>query len=261
MLEGEQIGKVKEALKQSKEEKGYAFGRTPSTYGNDGLRYDYVQGNSPLEGHSHSFGATFDRVIPDGMGFREYLESMAIPPERKGKAILVEFGGPGINLTSGLDEHLYAKTVGVTLGKIADDKGVIGEEELKLGNHEVMYADIFDSSTYRRLDHLLKEEKIDVIIERLLGGMDTIPLNASVFYITLNRWYIRLREGGVMLIQVPYKFNEIFGKWMRQIEILNNGIEVQYSADGSNDNDAENNSVFRLVKSKGSPEDLPELQC
>ena len=209
--------------------------------------------NSSLE----SFTESFNRVIPEG-DIRKYIEH--ILESRKGRAIGIEFGGVGENLFRDFSGGFFQKTFGVTL---VDHRP---KHEKRMGlraypTHQILVGDIFASETYKNLKSILGSMKVDFIIERMLGGMEFVPIEPYTVSKVLQEWYQLLSNGGIMLIQIPMVFDNLLLRWVRMLkEKYNDVLEVEYAQGLSDSNYGKDGvSVFRLRKLPNAPETLPLL--
>lgn len=215
----------------------------------------YMWIDSPLEG-SHEPGKSFDwffaKLIPRTETLRSYIEK--ILESKNGKAVGVEFGGPGLNVFKGFTPGFFKSSVGITLvNHIRPD---ISQEQK---NHTILEGDVLSDETYEKLNSLLNDQKVDLILERMAKGLEFIPKEPYKISKIISKWYKMLNEGGIMFIQVPIALNELFGKWVKMIETEHKTtIEITYSNQGTRDSSL-SSSVLCLRKLPGAPEDLPLL--
>jgi len=133
----------------------------------------------------------------------------------------------------------------------------------KPDNHSIVVGDMFTRETKAELRKKLGSDKVDILIERLVGGHSSIPLDENWLFINLNNWYGLLNEGGVMFVESPIfndspKTMESYQKWISQImkenkdniEIQNELREFQYFKQ----------AYLRLRKLPGAPANLPRLE-
>lgn len=209
-----------------------------------------------------SFTKTFAPVTPDSdPTFKDYIQHSLI--ERKGKAIGVEFGGIGSNLFTGFDKGYFQKTFAVTLAdhRSEDEKNIAKQKEDQKGiQHTVIEGDLLTPELYEKLLEQLQGEKVDLIIERMMAGLNAVPMEPYMFGKIISAWYAMLREKGIMFAELPHKFEPLVQAWVKVIENEYAGkIEVQ--ANYVNHLTAVNaiGSAVRIVKLPGAPDKLPLL--
>ena len=96
-------------------------------------------------------------------------------------------------------------------------------------------------------------------MERMLGGLETAPIEPHELSKTLQKWYGMLRENGMMFIQVPVVFNRLLSQWKKMLENEYPGVfEIQAEA-GTGDAQPSGVASFRLRKLTGAPDKLPLL--
>jgi len=222
----------------------------------------YTWRNSPLEGEyvpniGMSFAESFYDTFYDNKGIRHYIEK--ILKAKAGKAIGIEFGGVGENLFSGFTSGFFVQSVGVTLIDHRDHEKTnepFGKDSEI--NHKVLEGNIFDSSTYKSLNKILENKKVDLIMERMGRGLEFVPIEPYSVSRILEVWYELLNEGGVMFIQVPVEFNYLLKAWIKKIEEeFKDVIKIEYKIGY---NDCNNScSAFCLRKLAGAPNKLPLL--
>jgi hypothetical protein len=110
----------------------------------------------PYESRGQPFASSFEHVLPPHYrsSLRKYIEQTL--QKVKGKAVGVEFGGIGSNLSSGFTAGFFIKSIGVTLvdHRDPDELDFIQRRDKKI-NHQLLEGDIFSTDTYRFLDNLL----------------------------------------------------------------------------------------------------------
>lgn len=209
--------------------------------------------------------ADFNPTLPDPTyTLRDYLKE-----SYKGKQdgiVLVEMGGPAKQLSKDISEFLpIKKSIGLTLNvgiTEADKRGLLSKNEAV--GHKIITGDMFSSKTKSQLKNELGGEKVDILIERMVGGLSTIPTDENWLYLNLNSWYELLNENGTMFVEVPFfsnfpKIREDYIKWIDQIEGANSkAIEVQNFA--SSAEYYKWKSFLRLKKLPGAPAHLPRLE-
>lgn len=136
------------------------------------------------------------------------------------KVVLLEMGGPGEQLAIDISEFLSIdQSAGVTL-PIGLDRARYYENsktENWPDNHSIITGDMFLPKTKREISKWLNGKKVDVLIERMGGGLDLLPDNPVWLYKNLNHWYRLLNDNGVMFIEVPTFVESIqdqYSKWI-----------------------------------------------
>jgi len=178
---------------------GTLFGITPR---------GYTLRDSPLEGHPSTFDGTFRRVLPEGeTSLRGYIEKELA--SRKGKAVGIEFGGPGRELFAGFSEGFFQKTAGVPLVDprrtvFSDAKAIDAER-----HHQIISGDILSEKTYERLNEWLDGDKADLILERMMAGWKNMPNEPFTVGKLFQRGYGLLGEGGLMFLEVPREWEPL----------------------------------------------------
>ncbi|KKP88434.1 hypothetical protein A2456_02365 [Candidatus Nomurabacteria bacterium RIFOXYC2_FULL_36_19] len=225
----------------------------------DGGRYIYKENewgayDSPLV----SFEITLGAVLPDEEGntqksevFRKYIEKTL---SNKGKRDLtaIEFGGPGSELFKGFTPNFFAKTVGVCLADIRNQRK---QKEDKRNNHSVIVGDITEitkDKTLTKVTQTLGTNKTDLIISRMEGPIILIDKNPAILDRIIRNWYDLLNKNGLMFIQFelpkyqPRYTEPLIKKWANAIKEKFPEVDIQV-----------NKGVLRLHKRVGAPEKLP----
>jgi hypothetical protein len=237
-----------------------------TSQGKLGIRARFSYTNSSLEAGGSlldfPFAKAFEGVLPEGeRSLRHYIEG--ILAHRKGEAIAIEFGGPGSQLFEGFSRDFFAKTAGVTL----TDTHILSDQKNKNINsdHKVISGDILRPETYEVVSAWLEDQKLDLIIERMVAGWRLIPKEPYLLSRVLQTWYSLLREGGIMFIEIPEEFNLLLSPWADMLRTqYNQKLEIQtaigaLSKHGRLIRRKQINTVFRLRKLSGAPSILPFL--
>jgi len=225
--------------------------------GPEGLLDNYDWVDSPLDGPPTSWGVSFAEsfrtILPEHeVKLKDYIEKVL--EGKKGKAVGIEFGGSGLKLFQDFTPGFFSQSFGITL--INHRSG--SSNEYGPRDHKVLEKNIFSAETYTALSSKLKGEKVDLIIERMAGGLEFVPLEPYEVSKYLQIWYKLLNEGGIMFVQIPNVFNNLLLAWVAKIEKeYKDSIEIQYRL-GYVDNSV-NCSAFRLRKLSGAPKELPLL--
>ena len=198
-------------------------------------------------------GHSFWQVLPERTNLKDYIEGTL--QERKGEVILVEFGGIAVELSSGFSPGFLKKSIGVVLvdHREPEQKGHSFREET--GQHKILEGDILSPKFYSGiLERELRKEKVDLIIERMIGGLRFIPDDPYILTKILKIWYKLLRERGIMFVQVNSTLRNLLTKWSKLIKSeYKDKIELEINFN------SRLFSVFRLRKLSGAPIELPLL--
>lgn len=209
--------------------------------------------------------ADFNYTLPlPTYTLRDYLKELY--KDKKDGIVLVEMGGPAKQLSKDVSEFLtIKKSIGLTLDigiTEADKRGKLSSNEAK--GHKIITGDLFSSKTKSQLKKELDGEKVDILIERMVGGLSTIPNDENWLYLNLNSWYELLNENGVMFVEIPFfsnypKIREDYAEWINQINKTHSKtIEVQNHT--SKEEYYKSKSFLRLKKLSGAPANLPRLE-
>lgn len=209
--------------------------------------------------------ADFNHTLPDPTyTLRDYLKESY--KDKQDGVVLVEMGGPAKQLSKDVSEFLtIKKSIGLTLGigiTEADKRGLLSSNEAD--NHKIIVGDMFSSKTKSKLSKELNGEKVDVLIERMVGGLSMIPTDENWLYLNLNSWYELLNENGVMFVEVPFfsnfpKIREDYIKWIDQIK-KTNGKTMEIQNFVSSTEYYKWKSFLRLKKLPGAPVNLPRRE-
>ena len=212
---------------------------------------------SPLFPKGWSFSNFFKEVVPTGYeDLQTYIEEAL--KDRRGNAVGIEFGGPGSELFAGFSEGFFKKTLGICL---VDSRDLMSPDPLprdKARNHEVISGNMFDSATYETLNKKLHGSRVDVIFERLLGGIDLVPREPHTIGATLQNWYKLLNEGGLLFAQVPEDFSNFV--YALQIKLRSENVKgLEISTARNKALSSFSSFALRLRKLQNAPEELALL--
>lgn len=122
----------------------------------------------------------------------------------------IELGGPGsrlfFELNDGGKNRIFSKSLGVTLNDLRPP-GIKSLDDRQ--GHKVIEGDIFaeadeTAGAYAKVSEWLNGEKADFMVERMLLGLERYnKLKLEFFYLKLKNWYKQLKEGGIMLVELP----------------------------------------------------------
>lgn len=131
----------------------------------------------------------------------------------------------------------------------------IRTSEQKLRDNELgitsVKGDITKSSTWKEIESALDGKKVDLIIERAVGGLNQLPRHAVFYGITLQRMWHMLSDDGILLLQLPSNLDLRVARvspslWVKALAEY--GIEARYNPEYS--------ALF-VKKSSFSPAHLP----
>lgn len=195
-----------------------------------------------------SFDEYFRSVLPSGVSIREYIQREL--QDRGGRAIGIEFGGPGTALFSGFSRGFFSRSLGITLEDLRSEADTKYD---KVNHHTVQAGDLEEPKTQEEVRTWLNGEKADLIIERMMGPLFHVPKDPYYMAKYLSEWYKMLSENGVMFIEVPLFMDSLLAPWIGRIA-EEEGIEVSSKMGGH-----AYNSRFRLKKLPGAPAEIPLL--
>ena len=117
---------------------------------------------------------------------------------------------------------------------------------------------MFELDTYGKLNEKLQGAGVDVIFERLLGGIDLIPREPHLIGAVLQRWYKLLNKGGVLFAQVPNEFSNFVYALRLKLRSENvKGVQINTAL---NEELAKFSSyALHLRKLHDAPDELPLL--
>jgi hypothetical protein len=202
-----------------------------------------------------SFENDFGQLIPERIGnlehlnLKQYIEKVL--ENRRGKALGIEFGGPGRRLFSGFTPGFFAKTAGVALNDMQKTKYLTQDK-----THQIIEGDFFTTGTRNEVRQYFQGEKVDLIIERMAGGLNYLPKDPRLVFYQFAWWYNILREGGLMFVELPADAeyiwkqdgNTVLKNWLEKLKEFEDQIEIQ-SGD----------LAIRLLKLPGAPEEMPMI--
>ncbi len=204
--------------------------------------------NSGLDHGWKSFLEDFRNVLPQGeKSLKDYIEKGLA--HKRGHAVGIEFGGPGSAAFAEFSEHFFEKTAGVTLvdNRHRWESDPTARDTAR--GHKVIPGDLLSEEANAALTAWLDGKKVDLIFERMFGGLNVLPQEPYMLSQKLDQWYRLLDEGGIMFIEVPSRMAYLVQPWAEAVSKFSS-IEIQPSNAGK---------VFRLRKLSGAPEALPLL--
>ncbi|HOX41153.1 MAG TPA: hypothetical protein PK263_03090 [bacterium] len=200
------------------------------------------------------FSKTFFDVLP-GADLKEYVEAMLA--NRKGLAVGLEIGGVGYNLFGDFSPDFFTRTAGIAL---VDRGERLSEPPQGVPNHSVIEGDIFEAETRRRVFQWVGPEGVDFVIERMGGGRQTWPED-PIHIIGIMSWiYSFVREGGLILAQLPYsQLKDLPQRYRNDLVTLNGWVSMIQAEYVGKLEVALGEEAIRLNKLTDAPEKLPLL--
>lgn len=236
--------------------------------------------DSSLAEFGHSFAKTLPKSYVDileleeivpmkeyGNAFKAYIENTL---QKNDKRVAIEFGGPGSVLFSQFSKGFFDKTLGVCLEDLRNTDDVQEDTE---NQHFIYVSDIVDTknrdfNTY--LHETLRVEKVDLIISRMMGPLNTLSKNPVILERVLQKWYSILKENGVLFAQfeyfiehnpseiVKYFHDNINPPEEKEIEALVKDWMMHIKKEFTDTIDVQlGRGVLRIQKKSGAPDQLP----
>lgn len=207
-------------------------------------RGTWLDYDSSLSNYEASFFGVMPPAERNKGGLKDYVESFL--SERKGKANGIDLGNSGSRLFQGFSPGFFSKTVGVALVDVRHEAEIA---EDAAHNHLVLAADIANPRTPVECRKLFKGEKIDVIFERMMGGLYNLPSKPSDLGKILDLWYRLLNDKALLFAQYE-------PSWSNEVSLLGDRIKRDFAGRLEFQTD---DYYFRLTKFPGAPETLPLL--
>ncbi|MDE2400013.1 MAG: hypothetical protein KGL67_03360 [Patescibacteria group bacterium] len=232
---------IKEARSVKKLEESYQDGWTHT--------------DSDLVNGYQAFGKVFENVIPKYYkNIREYIEKKL--ETKEGSVVLLELGGVASNLSRDFTTGFLKKSAGVSLTDLRRSESRKNSDNIF--HHKVIIGNIFSEETRKKIENWLREDKVDIIFEKMGGALRSIPSHPTQWIDEL-RWIYKLSsDRAIFFLQIAYKENnqyppivsaKIIKPWIKMIERKFEG-KLEVAWDGN---------VMRITKLEGAPEELPEL--
>lgn len=203
--------------------------------------------NAPLVGDSgQSYDMTF-RSLLDSENLQEHIERVLHP--KAGKAKALELGGVGSTpLVRGFTEGFFAQTGAVNLTDYRNRWTPDPTQDDEARNHRVFPGDVLSSEVQNDVS-LWLGGKVDLIIERMEGGLATLPDYAPLLAHRIDPWYQMLAENGLLFAQLPKELQAYMPQWKDHVKKHYKGrLDIRTER---------NNSIIRIQKKRGAPEKLP----
>lgn len=209
--------------------------------------------DSLVLGEEYSYHTTFRSVLPKGTNLK--TDIVEVLGNRKGKAIGIDIGGLGSKLFGDFPKGFFATSRGVAL---FDSRSMLQYQDDTVSNHGVIVGDITTDKTREVVDRSLGGQKVDLIIERLMGGLNDVPHDLRFLQKQFTVLYDMLSQGGLMYIQVPKFATRLASLWVEaaRIESLET-IGVKQSIYHSKEYGS--TTVLRIHKLPGAPLKLPVI--
>ncbi len=216
---------------------------------------------------AHSIESSFRSVVPKEFGgkLKAYIEAELAP--RRGKAVGVELGGPGSELFAGFSKNFFARSLGTVLTDMRTKMLSAEEEEAsrerdEKNHHEVKEVDIFSQAGATSIQEWLGDQKADLIIERMYGGLRKIPTPPKVLHLLLDRQYRWLNEGGILLNELSFISSMgLAGQLLKNLDALKRkypgGLEIDAEPNAESTSEGvHTNIALRIKKLSGAPASL-----
>lgn len=165
--------------------------------------------------------------------------------------VVIDIMAPSDTLASLFKQVGSAPTFGlaVSLGDRRDENKKLRDEALNISQ---LTGDIMLGSTWRQIREILQGRKADLIMERAVSGLYQLPVDFRFYAILVNKaWNILSDNNGVLLLELPF-----------DSEVRIRGVSIRRWVDLLNRNDimaSVSDLSLKIIKSAGSPEDLPLL--
>jgi len=125
----------------------------------------------------------------------EYIESSLA--DKRGDVRAVELGGPGSKLFNGFSPGFIGKSLGVILMEDPE------RDVLRQSNHDIITGDITKQISVKKIEDWLDGEKIDILFERMVGGIKEYPEDPRFLWSMLARYYPLMSENSMLFAQLP----------------------------------------------------------
>lgn len=200
-----------------------------------------------------SFHETFKSVVPDGKTLKTDIEDVL--RDRKGQVVGVEIGGLGSKVFNGFAKDFFAETFAFVL---FDSRSTLQKTSEVGSRHRVIAGNVASDKIRQQIERLGEAKKIDLIVERMMGGLFEVPQDLLFLNEQFSLWYRMLSEGGLMYLQVPKFATKLIPLWLEAARCESNGNIVATSGIYE-DNDYGSTAVIRVNKLPGAPVELPTL--
>lgn len=152
-------------------------------------------------GHN-SYQETFGKLIPENYkDIYDYIVSNL--SSKEGKLIGIDVGGLGSNVFKDFVSGFFQKTLGLTLTDQRKKYKIdINQDEAR--NHKVIAGNFRLGSTKSEIKRELSGKKVDLLFERMAGGLGLMPYDDKWAVKSLEYLYSLLSEIGIMFVQLEY---------------------------------------------------------
>lgn len=204
-------------------------------------------------GEEFSYHTAFKVVLPEGTNLKTDIQETL--GDRSGEAIGVAFGGLGSRLFGDLPKGFFARSRGVAL---VDSRSMLQRMDDAESNHGVIVGDETADATKGLVDRWLGGQKVDLIIERMMGDLNDVPHDIPFLQRQFTGLYDMLSEGGLMYIQVPKFATKLASLWVEAAREQSLGtIDIRQGI--YNSNKYGSTTVLRIHKLPGAPTELPVI--
>ena len=213
----------------------------------------------------HHYATTFDypyersfrHLIPEEFPtMRAYIEQRFF--EKRGAVVGMDIGGTGSALFRDFSPGFFVKSLGVVLADQREENTKQEDEEL---HHSVLEADAFSSKGWRNITSTLRGDTVDVLFERMYGGLVGMSADSHFLASLLERWYGLLGDEGVMFVELPHISSRKSSSIVRWLYTMEHGkvpgVTVRYAA-SPYEEAGSLKMVMCLEKGPGAPESLRE---
>ena len=195
-----------------------------------------------------SYSSTFHSLCPEKYkNIKDYIEKFL--KEKTGHAVGLEVGGTGSNLFADFTKGFIEESLSVAIG---DGTSSSQKENNRDINHSILLSNALVPFGFKEIKGKLKNKKVNVLFERMLGGIVDMPGDLKYWKSMFSLYYSLLDDKALMFIETP-GFNYLEGEELKKI--LSNlnlvpGISVDYK------DDLGNSFYIRIQKDKNAPADL-----
>jgi len=202
------------------------------------------------------FGLSFIKITPHerpytSETFRDYIESTLLKGDKKaGDFRGVELGGPGSKLFSGFSKGFFGRTAGICLADIRDNP--LKEADAAQG-HNILIGDILEVENQKLIGEIKKtlgSPGVDLIICRMVGGLDYLDHHPVILDRFIRNWYAILGTNGLMFVQFPPFIAKEVMDWRDALKKKFPDLEIAVE---------EYNNTICIHKTTSAPEELPPI--
>lgn len=207
--------------------------------GDDGGRWS-IYGFTDIK----NYESDFSKVL-NGSTIHDLLKNRQFP-------VVIDLMAPSGVLATLFERFPDRQKLGLAIS-LSDLRNYEEKERDERLNVKQIRGDLIRSSTWDEIEEKLQGRKAGLIMERALGGLHCIPSNSRFYAMLLNKaWSLLSKNNGVLIAQIPIKFETETGKWISGIINANN-IDASIDRVGV----STELMVIKLVKTPNSPEQLP----